>query len=612
MDEGRRQSLPHIFARRIRSLPGRLLLTLLAIHLVLAPMLVVFVLKTAEQNYKDRFIDQARSDAQWVQTLLETMPWDTNQQALLDDLVLNSFRQSVQLYDAHNMRLAGAGAFLDLPMNELQEDFEFGQHGDAQYWIVSPFQSTTGSASYTLRLAYDETPIVNDIDKLYFRSIQLATSYLILVITAVALFGSYLSHSLRQIGTAAHRIATGNIHDRFHLSSSATELTELSADLEHMRAELVTRGQLLQEQGQHLRTLLDHIGEGVVTFDITGLIETANPAALEIFTHGTNLSENLRITDWLPGLPMLPDAGSSQPAQQHLGQRQDGSLVTIELTISRMKHRGEQRYLALIRDISERKRVEDERKKNREELAHARRLSGLGEMAASLAHELNQPLAAINLYMQGGLRRLKDQPDCDTDIQTALEKASRQAQRAGDIISQVRSFVKKVPARPQQTDINQLVRDVTHLVETETTATSTDIQLNLCENQLMLKLDRLQIQQVLINLISNGIEAMIDVEPPDRVLTISTARDRDDVVLTVKDRGCGVSEDIADTLFDPFASSRDKGIGLGLAISRSIIEEHGGRLWYTRLAEGGSSFCFTLPLTVEDSTHGKRDHSIYS
>ena len=140
------------------------------------------------------------------------------------------------------MRLTGAGAFLDLPMNELQEDFEFGQHGDAQYWIVSPFQSTTGSASYTLRLAYDETPIVNDIDK--------------------------------QIGTAAHRIATGNIYDRFHLSSSATELTELSADLEHMRAELVTRGQLLQEQEQHLRTLLDHIGEGVVTFDITGLIET--------------------------------------------------------------------------------------------------------------------------------------------------------------------------------------------------------------------------------------------------------------------------------------------------------------------------------------------------
>ena len=604
MDEGRRQSLPDTFARRIRSLPGRLLVTLLAIHLVLAPLLVIFVLKTAEQNYKDRFIDQARSDAQWVQTLLETMPQDTNLQALLDDLVLNSFRQSVQLSDAHNMRLAGAGAFLDLPMNELQEDFEFGQHGDAQYWIVSPLQSTTNGASYALRLAYDETPIVNDIDKLYFRSIQLATSYLILVITAVAVFGSYLSHSLRQIGTAAHRIATGNIHDRFHLSSNATELTELSADLEHMREELVTRGQLLQEQGQHLRTLLDHIAEGVVTFDITGLIETANPAALAIFTNGASPPENLRITDWLPGLPMLPDAGSSQPAQQHLGQRQDGSLVTIELTISRMKHRGEQRYLALIRDISTRKRVEDERKKNREELVHARRLSSLGEMAASLAHELNQPLAAINLYMQGGLRRLKDRPDCDNDIQTALEKASRQAQRAGDIISQVRSFVKKAPARPQQTDINRLVRDVTHLVETETTATSTDIQLNLCESQLMPKLDRLQIQQVLINLISNAIEAMIDVAPPDRVLTISTARDRDDVVLTIKDRGCGVSEAIADTLFDPFASGRDKGIGLGLAISRSIIEEHGGRLWYTRLAEGGSSFCFTLPLTLEDSTHG--------
>jgi len=603
MMEGRLQSCSRAMARCIRSLPGRLLLTLLAIHLVLAPLLVIFVLQAAEQNYKDRFIDQARSDAQWVQTLLEAMPRDTNVQALLDDLVLNPFRQSVQLIDTRNIRLAGAGAFLDLATNELPEDFEFGQHDDELYWIALPLQKTSNGEKYTLRLAYDETPIANDIDKLYFRSIQLATSYLILVIAAVAIFGSYLSHALRQIGTAAHRIATGHIHDRFHPSSNATEIIDLSADLEHMRVELVTRGQLLEEQEQHLRTLHDHIAEGVVTFDFNGLVETANPAALAMFACPARLPKTLSITDWLPNLHMPPEADSSQPARQHAGQRLDGTFVTVELTISRMKHRGEHRYLALIRDISERKRVEDERKKNREELAHARRLSSLGEMAAGLAHELNQPLAAINLYIQGGLRRLGDQPDRYTDIRTALEKASRQAQRAGGIISQIRSFVKKAPARLEPTDINRLVRDVTHLVETETTATSTGIQLKLCDNQLTLMLDRLQIQQVLINLISNGIEAMNDVAPSNRVLTISTARDANDVVLTIEDRGCGVSDTIADTLFDPFVSGCDKGIGLGLAISRSIVEEHGGRLWYTDLPDGGSCFCFALPLTIRDSTH---------
>jgi len=603
MMEGRLQSYFRAMARCIRSLPGRLLLTLLAIHLVLAPLLVIFVLQAAEQNYKDRFIDQARSDARWVQTLLEAMPRDTNVQALLDDLVLNPFRQSVQLSDTRNIRLAGAGAFLDLSMNELPEDFEFGQHDDELYWIALPLQKNSNGEQYTLRLAYDETPIANDIDKLYFRSIQLAASYLILVIAAVAVFGSYLSHALRQIGTAAHRIATGHIHDRFHPSSNATEITDLSADLEHMRKELVTRGQLLEEQGQHLRTLLDHIAEGVVTFDFNGMVETANPAALAMFACAARPPEDLSITDWLPGLRMPPEADSSLPARQHAGQRLDGTFVTVELTISRMKHRGEQRYLALIRDISERKRVEDERKKNREELAHARRLSSLGEMAAGLAHELNQPLAAINLYIQGGLRRLGDQPDRYADIRTALEKASRQAQRAGGIISQIRSFVKKAPARPEPTDINRLVRDVTHLVETETTATSTDIQLNLCDNQPMLMLDRLQIQQVLINLIINGIEAMTDVAPSDRVLIITTTRDANTIVFSIEDRGCGVSETIADTLFDPFVSGRDKGIGLGLAISRSIIEEHGGRLWYTSLPDGGSCFYFTLPLAIEDSTH---------
>ncbi|GEM_PF-3371314 len=597
MTEGWRKDRYGVFVKRIRSLPGRLLLSLLAIHLVLVPLLVVFVFRMAEQNYQDRFIDQSRSDAQWVQTRLESSSIDArNVQALLDDLVLNPFRQSVQLFDADGIRIAGAGSLLDVSVRELPEDYGFGQHGDGLYWIVQPLRDNTDRSLHTLRVAYDEAPVSKDISRLYSRSMQLAAGYLLLVVAAVAVFGNYLSRALRQIGSAAHRIATGHIHDRFRPSGSATEIVELAADLEHMRADLVKRGQLLEEQRLYLRMLLDHIAEGVVTFDFDGRIETCNPAALDIFGYRPEQAGELMISDWLPGLRMPPTTDGDYPAQQHLGQRRDGSFITVELTFSMTTHQDRQGYLALIRDISERKRIEDEHRKNSEELAHARRLSSLGEMAASLAHEINQPLAAINLYIQGGLRRLTGTPDKLSDIRQALENASQQAQRAGDIIERIRGYVKKTPLRVVPTDINQLIRKVAHLVETETIGSVTGIQFELSGHLPPVALDPVQIQQVLVNLISNGIEAMKTTPAPERLLTIRTGCDAQHVSLAVEDRGRGISADIADRLFEPFVSGRRDGIGLGLAISRSIAEKHGGSLDFKARAGGGTVFLVTLPL----------------
>ncbi|HHH44094.1 MAG TPA: PAS domain S-box protein [Gammaproteobacteria bacterium] len=597
MTEGRRKDRYGVFVKRIRSLPGRLLLSLLAIHLVLAPLLVIFVFRMAEQNYQDRFIDQSRSDAQWVQTRLESRAIDSwNVQALLDDLVLNPFRQSVQLFDSDGIRIAGAGSLLDASVHDLPEDFGFGQHGDGLYWIAQPLRDDTDRTLHTLRIAYDEAPISKDINRLYSRSMQLAAGYLLLVVAAVAAFGNYLSRALRQIGSAAHRIATGHIHDRFRPSGNATEIVELAADLEHMRADLVNRGQLLEEQRLYLRMLLDHIAEGVVTFDFDGRIETCNPAALEIFGYQPEQAAELVISDWLPGLRMPPTTDADYPAQQHLGQRRDGSFITVELTFSMTAHQDKQGYLALIRDISERKRIENEHRKNSEELAHARRLSSLGEMAASLAHELNQPLAAITLYIQGGLRRLTSAPGKLCDIREALENAGRQAQRAGDIIERIRGYVKKAPLRVVPTDINQLVHKAAQLMETETIGSITGIRFELCEHLQPVALDPVQIQQVLVNLISNGIEAMKTTPAPERLLTVRTGCNAQHVNIAVEDRGCGISADIADRLFEPFVSGRRDGIGLGLAISRSIAEKHGGSLDFKARAGGGTVFTVALPL----------------
>ena len=592
------------FRRRIRSLSGRLMLTLLTIHLILAPLLVVFVLNTAARNYKDRFVDQARSDAQWVKALLEMLPADTNRQALLDDLALNPFRQSIQLFDGRDVRLAGAGTHIDSPTRNLREDFEFGQHDDELYWIELPLHTTRNTPPGTLWLAYDESPIMDDISRLYSSSLQLAVLYLALVAAAVMGFIGYLARSLRQIGAAAHHIATGHYQERFTPHTQATEIVDLATDLEHMRMELVSRGQLLAEQGRYLHTLLDHIVEGVVTFDMNGIIETCNPAALKLFTDDTRKPDGLKITDWLPDfhIPDESDASAYANVRQMLGRRKDGSFITVELAINLMVYDSQHLYLALIRDISEYKRIEEERRKNREELTHARRLSSMGEMAAGLAHELNQPLAAINLYIQGGLQRLGAYRNCPADIKSAMENASLQAQRAGEIIRQIRGFVKKAPPKNRETDINQLIDESIQLLETELTSSGVSIQLDLSDERPTLQLDRLQIQQVLINLITNGIDAMENTAAENRVLSIRTHFSSKTLSIDVEDRGTGIPKDIAKELFAPFVTHRETGLGLGLAISHSIIEEHGGQLNFKARTGGGTIFTITLPANATAET----------
>ncbi|VAW72976.1 hypothetical protein MNBD_GAMMA13-1372, partial [hydrothermal vent metagenome] len=484
-------------------------------------------------------------------------------------------------------------------MNNLHEDFAYGQHGDAVYWIALPLDIAADNGTYTLLLGYDESPIDADITRLYSHSMRLAALYLGLVLVTAIAFSRYLASALRQLGTAAHRIATGRYHEKFVPRNTATEIVELSNDLENMREELVNRGQQLGEQRQYLRTLLDHIAEGVVTFNFEGVVQACNPAALDIFTGGSRLPDELKISDWLPDFypSDLTDAGDLRVAKSYLGQRQDGGFITVEVTLTPIEHQGQYEYLALIRDISERKRLEDERRVHREDLAHARRLSSLGEMAAGLAHELNQPLAAINLYVQGSLRRLSILQQCPEEIKSSLASASMQAQRAGDIISQIRGFIKKTPSKNTLTDANTLVRETLPLVETELAEATVTAHLDLQKNLPTLMLDRLQIKQILVNLISNGLEAMEKTAIENRRLTIRTRCTGTDVTIAVEDQGSGIPEDLAGQIFTPFASGKATGMGLGLAISRTIAEEHAGQLNANAHTGGGSIFTLTLPIT---------------
>lgn len=261
-------------------------------------------------------------------------------------------------------------------------------------------------------------------------------------------------------------------------------------------------------------------------------------------------------------------------------------------------------------DISERKRIEDERKQHREELSHVHRLSSLGEMAAGLAHELNQPLAAINLYIQGCLKRLDEDPVQLDSIRAAMEAASLQAQRAGDIITQIRCFVRNAPLSCKFVDVNSLIRDTVHLFDTDPAMLKTRLKLELADNLPQRSIDRLRIEQVLINLISNANNAMADNSPATREITIQTRLENNIVSVCVADHGKGIPEDIADRIFEPFITHSDNGIGLGLSISKSIIEEHGGALSCQTRSSGGTLFCFTLPDTTQELLHDTQSDCI--
>jgi C4-dicarboxylate-specific signal transduction histidine kinase len=252
----------------------------------------------------------------------------------------------------------------------------------------------------------------------------------------------------------------------------------------------------------------------------------------------------------------------------------------------------------LLQDITERKRATDVVKQHEADLAHVSRLSVMGEMATGLAHELNQPLAAILNYVQGCVRRLQAGGCEPGQLLQALEEVAAQAHRAGAIITRLRAFVSKRPFQRGPVMINDVVREVLGLAAPGISSAAPRIWLDLDDALPPVYVDRIQIEQVLLNLVRNGVEAMADVLPAERELTISTSLPSDGTVqVAVRDTGTGLSAEHRERLFEPFFTTKPQGMGMGLAISRSILEAHGQKLWATANGDRGTTFCFTLPVS---------------
>lgn len=274
--------------------------------------------------------------------------------------------------------------------------------------------------------------------------------------------------------------------------------------------------------------------------------------------------------------------GSSFPAEyRSLPIHRDGKLVGSVVTFF---------------DITERKRVEEELRQKQSELNHVARLSMLGEMAAGLAHELNQPLTAVSALAEGALLRLERGKLSESEFITVCGKIATDAQRAGDIIHRLRKFVQKRKTEPCQVCVNKLVRDVVQFIETEVKQENLTVQWRMQDGLWDVEADPIEIQQVIVNLIRNASDAMTNDDSPRREIAIETRNKGSwGVEIVVSDSGPGISANLADRVFEPFYTSKNDGLGIGLGICKSIVEAHGGRIWIGQSFMGGASIHFDLP-----------------
>jgi signal transduction histidine kinase len=279
-------------------------------------------------------------------------------------------------------------------------------------------------------------------------------------------------------------------------------------------------------------------------------------------------------------------------------------VFPVEVHTSLVSYAGRRFLLMVARDISDRLRAEEQRDRLRQleaDLAHINRVSMMGELTASIAHEVNQPLSGVVSNGSACLRWLAgDAPNLD-EAREAARRIVRDGKRAGEVIARIRALTRRTEVPREKLNLNETVREVLALIGDDAKRKSVTIRTQFADNVFPVSGDRVQLQQVLLNLAMNGIEAMSGVDERARELVITTRNiDPDQVQVTVEDSGIGLDPDTAGKIFDPFYTTKSGGMGMGLSISRSILQAHGGRLWATVRDGAGTIFYFALPKYHEE------------
>ena len=359
---------------------------------------------------------------------------------------------------------------------------------------------------------------------------------------------------------------------------------------------------------EHLQSILATVPDAMVFIDEMGTILSFSAAAEKMFGYleseviGENVSllmpspDRERHDGYLrsyrqTGVRKIIGIGRVTTARHR-----DGNTFPIELSVGEAWADGKRIFTGFIHDVTERRKADLRVRDLQTELAHVGRVSEMGTLASSLAHELNQPLTAITSYCQGAADLLEGKPDAERLelAREAMRETAEQALRAGQIVRRMRDFLSRGETDHSVEDLGQLITEANALALVGSREHGIDVQVNLAADCNHVFVDRIQIQQVLFNLIRNAIDAMLTSSL--RSLTISsTSVPEGFVEISVEDTGTGIGEDVADQLFQPFITTKQAGMGIGLSICRTIIEAHGGRIWFEHNPDGGTSFKFTLP-----------------
>ena len=357
----------------------------------------------------------------------------------------------------------------------------------------------------------------------------------------------------------------------------------------------------LAEREARIRRLVDANIIGIFFWDVQDRIVEANDAFLSmvgldrknLVSSGVRWMD-LTPTDWYEHQPQLKVRGSLQPFETEFF-REDGSLVPVLIGVATFEQ-GEYQGVAFVLDLTERKRAADALRALQTDLAHANRVATMGQLAGSIAHEVNQPIGAVRNNAHAALRFLTANPPNMPEVREALECVVGETYRAGNIIGRIRDQIKKAPPRIESMDLNKAVEEVLAVVRGELSKNGVSVHLRTAEGLSPVKGDRVQLQQVMLNLILNSIEAMTSADVSERKLEITTeSRHTDGLLVAVADSGPGVAANDLERIFKSFYTTKGGGVGIGLSICRSIIDAHGGRLWAEAHQPRGAVFRFTLP-----------------
>ena len=383
---------------------------------------------------------------------------------------------------------------------------------------------------------------------------------------------------------------------------------------QHARVEAARVNRDLVRREAHLRSILETVPDAMIVIDEAGLMRDFSKTAERLFGWQAQEAFGQNVSMLMPSphreahdgyLNRYYATGEKRIiglGRVVVGQRRDGSTFPMELAVGEMRIDDQRYFTGFVRDLTERQQTEARMQELQSELVHVSRLTALGEMASALAHEINQPLSAIVNYLRGSIRLLRGENVPLDKVSDAVERASAEALRAGEIIRRLREFVSRGDTERRAESLSKLIEEASALALVGAKQHGVRVSMTFDALADQVFVDKVQIQQVVLNLIRNAIDAMEN--SPTKTLQLSVQRQEGgQALVAVSDTGAGIGAEALERLFQPFFTTKATGMGVGLSISRTIIEAHGGHLRGSKRDSGGALFEFTLPIADGVKTH---------